>query len=289
MRELLERIADALEKIAAIAVNLPAEYQQTPAKKGAAGGKQRAASAERGPGGRFHVTQTHDTSSVSRGGVAMAPVASQARSILEGGGYIARYPGDETGVRVPSQEEAEKGFQYEQRTLPCATLAMGVLSAEQAQMAVSRSQVKRLDAQGKLGPQVAILIGVYIQSWQKRYNTKARPSVNGKERGILLRLVKERSTKELSQLLEVYCQMKNDWYVKKKHDLTTFEQNLNDIVLALSGGKENNGIDYDYVFGRREKNMGDGDDGANIREPDREAIEEIRPEALLPGDTKTTL
>jgi hypothetical protein len=167
------------------------------------------------------------------------------------------------------------------------SLQVATSSESSVKPAHSRSQVKRLGAQGQLGPQVGILVATYIKAWQRRYNTKGRPSVGGKECGMLMRLLGQRSTQELSQLLEVYCQMKNDWFVKRRHDLGTFEQNLNDVVLALTGGKEHTGIDYDYVFGRN-KNMDGGEhERDGIREPDRAIGGEVRPEALLPGDAET--
>lgn len=107
---------------------------------------------------------------------------------------------------------------------------------------------------------VPFLIGVYVKAWQTCHGVRGRPDLSGKSLGILKRMAEHRGKEELSELLQVYCQMKNDWYFKKKHDLVTFEANLNDIVVArhkgFEVGKEKSWMDLEREREKKEKESG---------------------------------
>jgi len=84
--------------------------------------------------------------------------------------------------------------------------------------------------------QTAFVIAAYCQAFKARYN--ARPILGGKERGVIQRMLKDLPPEKLSAMLQVYLQMHDPWFDKKKHDLATFEQNLNKIAVSLQTGKD---------------------------------------------------
>lgn len=113
------------------------------------------------------------------------------------------------------------------------------------------------------------LIGVYVKGWQNRYGTTARPDVGGRAVGVLKRLAACWKEEKAVALIEVFCQMDDDYFVKRRHDLQTFEANLNKISLALDKGHEQTGINFSKIFGDEENGKGilsapNGPDDENV-------------------------
>jgi hypothetical protein len=98
------------------------------------------------------------------------------------------------------------------------------------------------------GNPVGFLIGTYVQAWQRRYSTKARPDVGGKSQGILKRILAQCPVQTVANLLQVYCQMKDPWFEKQRHNLVTFEAQFNAVALALDHGEEKGTYDWAKVF-----------------------------------------
>ena len=84
---------------------------------------------------------------------------------------------------------------------------------------------------------VAYFIGCYVKAFQQRYNT--RPDLNGKRQGQIRAFVKGcENFEELCQLVQVYCQSDDPWFVKKMHDIQTFAENIGKVRVMM-----NNGVD----------------------------------------------
>jgi len=100
----------------------------------------------------------------------------------------------------------------------------------------------------KLDKNTSFYISQYVSHWTKKF-PNTRPALGGKEQGILKRISKDYSPQEFSDLWQVYLQMNDDWFQKKCWDLTTFEQNINKIMLAKQNGKayEKNNLDWDKI------------------------------------------
>jgi len=82
-----------------------------------------------------------------------------------------------------------------------------------------------------------IFIGCYVKAFQQRYST--RPDLNGKRQGQIKALVKGcENFEELCQLVQVYCQSDDPWFVKKMHDIQTFAENIGKVRVMM-----NNGVD----------------------------------------------
>ena len=85
-------------------------------------------------------------------------------------------------------------------------------------------------------PNAGAFIARYCQSWKDRYDS--RPEITGKERGIAKRLTQDIGVERSCSLLEAFFQMENQWFLTKRHDLTTFEQNLNAVVQFHDTGQQ---------------------------------------------------
>lgn len=85
---------------------------------------------------------------------------------------------------------------------------------------------------------VGYFIGAYIKAFEARYKT--RPDLEGKVAGQIKNFLKNYPVDKAIELIQAYLQMngKNNWYVTKGHDFTTFMENLNPIQIALSAGRE---------------------------------------------------
>lgn len=125
-------------------------------------------------------------------------------------------------------------------------------------------------------PGIGRLIKAYVDAWQLRYQTKGRPEVT-KAIGIFRSLLAERAEEELIELVQVFCQMQDPWFVTKRHDIATFKENIGKVVLAREKGFESTDVDWSSVFG--------GKDGAKqLRAADRPPKENIRREKLSSGE-----
>jgi hypothetical protein len=91
-------------------------------------------------------------------------------------------------------------------------------------------------------------ISAYIRAFQARYDF--RPVLTGKELGLIKSLVKSIPVDDACDLIQVYCQMEDQWFEKKYHDIPTFLSNLNKVKHSLKTGRaERDTTDWSKVFG----------------------------------------
>lgn len=109
-----------------------------------------------------------------------------------------------------------------------------------------------IQKENRSGSDISHLIRIYIETWQKRYQTKARPEIT-KAMGIFKRLRRDYSLLQLSDYLQVYCGMDDKWFCEKRHDVVTFGENIGKVALAADKGINSTDVNWDRVFG--------GDDG----------------------------
>lgn len=81
-----------------------------------------------------------------------------------------------------------------------------------------------------------LVITSYCDSFKRRY--LANPTLDPKDVGQIQRLCRAYGADKLSTMVQVYVQMEDPWFLKKKHDLTTFAQNLNKVGLAAQTGED---------------------------------------------------
>ena len=72
------------------------------------------------------------------------------------------------------------------------------------------------------------VIAEYCIAWKKRYKTS--PTLTGAQVGQITRLLKDMSSDKLKALLNAYLQMNDTWFIRKRHDLICFQQNLQAIA-----------------------------------------------------------
>lgn len=101
-----------------------------------------------------------------------------------------------------------------------------------------RSVTKRVESTPKVKEntekRIAHLVATYAACFKKRY--KANPAVTGKDIGILKALNKNIGTERLAGLIQVYLQMSDPWFEKKRHDIYTFNTSIQKIVVASQTG-----------------------------------------------------
>lgn len=75
----------------------------------------------------------------------------------------------------------------------------------------------------------------YCTLWKKRYGSN--PTMTKQQIGQLMRMVKELHLPKVLKLLEAYLKMNDTWYIKKRHDLVVFAQNISAIGHFMDTGK----------------------------------------------------
>lgn len=78
------------------------------------------------------------------------------------------------------------------------------------------------------------IISIYCDNWRKRYGT--RPPVGGKVAGQFKNFVKDHGSERAEALVLAYLQMPDNWFVTKRHDVTTLLSNLNAVAQFLDTG-----------------------------------------------------
>lgn len=108
------------------------------------------------------------------------------------------------------------------------------------------------------GLATGILISTYVLAYQKTY-PGTRPVITGKVQGQLKSLLKSIPLERIRNLIQVYCQMKNPWFIKKSHDIGTFVENLNLVAKALDTGQDSS-VESTQIDWKKVKELMNGDD-----------------------------
>lgn len=130
--------------------------------------------------------------------------------------------------------------------------------------------------------EMQVLIGTYVKAWRERYKaTNARPDLGGKSQGILRRALQQYRWDQLALMLQVYCQVDDKWFNTKKHDLATFEQNLNKIALCMEKGRSEPGVrTWEDIV---DETKGENDEKGALQQTDR-TLEDPMDERLWAGE-----
>lgn len=86
-----------------------------------------------------------------------------------------------------------------------------------------------------------------VERYQAKYHT--RPILDGPTQGAVKRLLKFVPLQQARDLYEVYLQIDDDWFRKKRHDFATFMANLQTVAVALGTGEKSAPTDWEFVFG----------------------------------------
>jgi len=83
---------------------------------------------------------------------------------------------------------------------------------------------------------VGFFIATYVKAYQKRY-PEARPDLTGKIQGKVKTYVGEVPIERACEMIRMYCEMNDPWFLTKCHDFGTFIENLSKVGVALDGGR----------------------------------------------------
>lgn len=101
-------------------------------------------------------------------------------------------------------------------------------------VALRKASAKKEEKDLALNNAARNVLGAYALAFKNRYG--ANPTLRGKDAGAALRLLKDIAEERLSQMVQVYVQMDDKWFLTRKHDFDTFEKNINKISVALQTG-----------------------------------------------------
>lgn len=127
-------------------------------------------------------------------------------------------------------------------------------------------------------------IGVYVESYQRRYGQKARPGLGGKTQGGIKRLLGETPLARACEMIQVFLQMDDPWFVTKAHDFETFTANLTKVGLALDTGVNGGVSKWEQEMLQRER-----DDFSRISEADGPNQKHLRGPDLPTGANQGSL
>lgn len=97
------------------------------------------------------------------------------------------------------------------------------------------SDAKRLSTPSK-GSSSSRLIGEYIKAYQGRY--KARPVIDGRTQGLVKKILTAIPEDQACDMIQVFLQMNDPWFVKKAHDFPTFYENMTKVSMSLQTGED---------------------------------------------------
>lgn len=98
---------------------------------------------------------------------------------------------------------------------------------------------------------IPVFISVYVKAFKSRYGD-TRPDLGGKVRGQIKNLIKDVGLNRACDLIQVFLQMEDPWFITKCHDFTTFMTNVQKIGIALDTGKKDPSkkeLNWDYIYG----------------------------------------
>lgn len=135
----------------------------------------------------------------------------------------------ETIEEKPKRNEAQPSAA--KRSEPSSLSSLSSSLSSQDSLSFSKDEKNQKTPPANAGA----FIGTYCRVWKDKY--EARPEITGKEQGIAKRLTKDIGSERASELVESFLLMNDGWFLQKRHDLSTFEQNLNAVVQFHETGK----------------------------------------------------
>lgn len=84
-------------------------------------------------------------------------------------------------------------------------------------------------------PGMGLFIATYAKAWETRW--QSRPDLRGKVQGQIKTFLFDTPLERACELIQVYCQMDEPWFVTKCHDFGTFLENIGKVNIALDTGQ----------------------------------------------------
>lgn len=120
--------------------------------------------------------------------------------------------------------------------------------------AIVPSKLKKKSGSKASDNAVPTVIGAFITAWQRRYPGGRRPDMGKPVQGMIKNFVAGRPLQECLDMIEVYLQMDDQWFITKCHDFGTLMTNLTKVSAALGSGKQNPGQEsWEEIHARNER------------------------------------
>jgi hypothetical protein len=116
------------------------------------------------------------------------------------------------------------------------------LSSEKKLTKVQKKALKS-EEEKKAGALAKRFIATYVKAYQKTYPAKGggpppRPDLRDKVQGQIKTYLAQVPIDRACELIQVYCQMEDQWFRTKCHDFGSFIENQNKVSLALDTGTD---------------------------------------------------
>ncbi len=82
-----------------------------------------------------------------------------------------------------------------------------------------------------------LAIARYCDNWKNRYKSDRSPPILGQHAANLKKIILDIGLDRVLVLIDAYFQMPDQWFLKKRHDIPTFAQNLNAITQFSETGQ----------------------------------------------------
>ncbi len=167
--------------------------------------------------------------------IARTNVLLSAKSAVPGPNGGPKPPGESpsgltTGGSALNLGEVVKISLEEFKDL-CSELSLSLLLPDSEQVRLHAALDRKLG--WSKGETTAGFIAAYAEAWKCRW--KSSPVIDGRSAGVAKRLVTDLGVRAAIELVEVYLQMNDVYFVQRRHDLLTFSFNLNQVKLYSEG------------------------------------------------------
>lgn len=173
-------------------------------------------------------------------------VLEEKQKRIAGGKKSAQRPRNEKGQLLPkaavepSKDPSE--LQVESKIGPSESnnaQVSGSSSSSRSKNNTLKAKRDRLPTEVSQTVEIGRFIKAYIKAFQAipGYGENARPDLSPKILGEMQRYLKGAPIDRACELIQVFCQMDDDWFKKKAYDFTTFTNNLSKVGVALDTGQ----------------------------------------------------
>lgn len=100
---------------------------------------------------------------------------------------------------------------------------------------------------------IQAFINTYSKALKTKYGEAAKLDLTGKTIGQIKTVLKDIGLRRSCDLIQVYFQIQDPWFIKRCHDFSTFITNIQKIGIALDTGKSDpskKDLNWDYIYER---------------------------------------
>lgn len=118
----------------------------------------------------------------------------------------------------------------------------GDAPSHEFELTFSNAEQEKASLDKKGTSEMAMFIAAYVEAYQDRYGSTARPYLGGKVLGQMKIVLNESSCVRACALIRHYLTMDDTWFQRKAHDFITFTQNIDNVALSLDTGRKTSNV-----------------------------------------------